>query len=404
MYKYDLRLCRCRVSNLGNAAERKPVSLVTLFLAGDVMTGRGIDQALAAPGNPRLFEPYVRDARVYVELAERVHGPIERPLAPHEIWGAALTLLDERAADARIANLETSVTVADDHARDKSIHYRMNPANVACLRAPKLDCCVLANNHVLDWGTTGLVETLETLQAAGIATAGAGYSFADAALPARLELPSGQRILVFARGSTTSGIPLAWRAQAGRPGVQLLDDLSAASARRLAGTIERVRKAGDVVVVSVHWGGNWGYAIPPEQREFAHALLDSGVVDVIYGHSSHHAKGIEVYRGKPIIYGCGDFLNDYEGISGHREYRGDLALAYFVTIDSDRGTLAALNVVPLQMHRFRLRQAARADAEWLQAMLDREGRSLGTTAELALNGNELVLRWREPAVAERRAG
>src|SRR5690606_24185118 len=115
----------------------------------------------------------------------------------------------------------------------------------------------------------------------------------------------------------------------------------------------------DVVVVSVHWGGNWGYAIPPAERAFAHALIDSGSVDVVHGHSSHHAKGIEVYRGKPILYGCGDFLNDYEGISGHERYRGDLSLMYFVTVGRDR-QLESLDIVVLEMHRFSLRHATAA--------------------------------------------
>ena len=71
---------------VGRASARtgtdSPSSSITLFLCGDVMTGRGIDQLLAHPSEPTLHEPYVRDARRYVELAEEVHGPIERPVAP----------------------------------------------------------------------------------------------------------------------------------------------------------------------------------------------------------------------------------------------------------------------------------------------------------------------------------
>jgi Putative enzyme of poly-gamma-glutamate biosynthesis (capsule formation) len=77
-----------------------------------------------------------------------------------------------------------------------------------------------------------------------------------------------------------------------------------------------VKQQGDIVVASIHWGGNWDYKVPREQREFAHKLIDEAGVDVIHGHSSHHIKGIEVYRGKLIMYGCSDLLNDYEGISG----------------------------------------------------------------------------------------
>jgi poly-gamma-glutamate synthesis protein (capsule biosynthesis protein) len=269
----------------------------------------------------------------------------------------------------------------------------MHPQNVGCLIAAKLDCCVLANNHVIDWGFRGLEETLATLRAAGLRTAGAGADAIEAEAPATIGLPDGRHVLVYGYGSATSGIPEAWAAGRMRPGVNLLDELSAAAAGRIGARIERARAAGDVVVVSVHWGSNWGYAIPNEQREFAHALVDTGTVDVVHGHSSHHAKGIEVYGGKPIIYGCGDFLNDYEGISGHEEYRSDLSLAYFPTLDAATGELADLRIVPMRVERFRLREAARADAEWLRAMLEREGKPFGTGADLG-EATEIELRWR----------
>ena len=89
--------------------------------------------------------------------------------------------------------------------------------------------------------------------------------------------------------------------------------------------VQGVKRAGDIVVVSIHWGGNRGYAIPSAQTRFAHKLIDAAGVDIIHGHSSHHVKGIEICKDKPIIYGCGDFLTDYEGISGQEGYRGDLA-------------------------------------------------------------------------------
>jgi poly-gamma-glutamate synthesis protein (capsule biosynthesis protein) len=171
-----------------------------------------------------------------------------------------------------------------------------------------------------------------------------------------------------------------------------VDEFSSATAERLGARIARQRAGGDIAVVSVHWGANWGYPIPAEQRVFAHALVDSGAVDVVHGHSSHHAKGIEVYRGKPIIYGCGDFLTDYEGISGHEQYRGDLSLAYFPTFDASTAELTELRILPMKMIRFSLRDVLHADAEWLQALLTREGKNLGTAAEL-VGETELRLRW-----------
>ncbi|TIP99701.1 MAG: CapA family protein, partial [Mesorhizobium sp.] len=83
------------------------------------------------------------------------------------VWGDALSELDREAPDARIINLETSITTSLSLA-PKGINYKMNPANIGCLAAARIDCCVLANNHVLDWDEPGLVETLDTLRLAGL--------------------------------------------------------------------------------------------------------------------------------------------------------------------------------------------------------------------------------------------
>lgn len=364
---------------------------VSLFLAGDVMTGRGIDQVLPTPSEPTLYESYVRDARVYVELAERVNGPIPAPVGFDYVWGDALAELERVRPQARIVNLETSVTVHDEPWPHKGIHYRMHPANVPCLTAARLDCCVLANNHVLDWGYEGLAETLRTLEDAGLATAGAGADAAAAEAPAVIGDGDGRRVLVVALAEASSGVPADWAAGPGRPGVSFAAALSAATAERIAVLVERHRRPEDLVVVSVHWGGNWGYTVERGARDFAHALIDAGAAHVVHGHSSHHAKGIEVYRRRPILYGCGDFLNDYEGITAHAGYRDDLPLMYLVTLDAG-GELERLEVLPFVLERFSLRRAPRSDTLWVRDMLTREGARFGTRAELAGDGR-LLLRW-----------
>ncbi len=135
--------------------------MVTVLLCGDVMTGRGVDQIMPNPGDPRLAEPSVRDARTYVELAETANGPIPRRVAFSYVWGDALVEPEWSAADARLVNLETSVTRSDERWPDKDVHCRMHPENVPCLTAGRIDVCALANNHVLDHGRPGLLETLE---------------------------------------------------------------------------------------------------------------------------------------------------------------------------------------------------------------------------------------------------
>jgi poly-gamma-glutamate capsule biosynthesis protein CapA/YwtB (metallophosphatase superfamily) len=367
------------------------VGLLTLFLAGDVMTGRGIDQILPHPSDPRLFEGYVQDAREYVALAERMNGPIPRQVEFGYVWGDLLEVLNARGPDARIVNLETSITTSDEP-WPKGINYRMHPANITCLTAAGLDCCVLANNHVLDWGRAGLLETLTTLSSAGIRTAGAGADARAAEAPAVVEVPGKGRVLVFAFGSGSSGIPPDWAAGVGRPGVALLDDLSPSTLMAIAARIRAARRPGDVVLVSIHWGGNWGYEVPPEQRTFAHGLIAEAGVDLVHGHSSHHPKAVEVYRGRTILYGCGDFLNDYEGIGGYETYRGDLALAWFPTIAPASGALVRLTMAPFRIRRFRLERASPSDTAWLAEVLTREGERFGTGVVSTVEG-DLTLKW-----------
>ncbi|MBA7693682.1 putative polyglutamine synthesis accessory protein [subsurface metagenome] len=113
---------------------------------------------------------------------------------------------------------------------------------------------------------------------------------------------------------------------------------------------------------------------------------------MIHGHSSHHVRPIEVYKDKPIIYGCGDFLNDYEGISGYEEFRDDLVMMYFVSMDSSTGSLVCMRMTPLQIKHFRLNRASRSDALWLRDTLNREGKKFGTRVELNTD-NTLTLHW-----------
>jgi hypothetical protein len=134
-----------------------------IFLCGDVMTGRGLDQVLPYPCAPRLHERYTTSATSYVRLAEPANGPIPAPVDFSFIRGAALDEFARARPDARIFNLETSITRSDAHV-PKGINYRMSPENSGCLAAGGVDCCVLGNNHVLDWGRSGLLDTLATLE------------------------------------------------------------------------------------------------------------------------------------------------------------------------------------------------------------------------------------------------
>jgi poly-gamma-glutamate synthesis protein (capsule biosynthesis protein) len=185
-------------------------------------------------------------------------------------------------------------------------------------------------------------------------------------------------------------VPSEWAATDRRAGVAWLADASQAAAASVLAAVRKHKRGGDVAVASIHWGPNWGYEIPDDMQHFARRLVDGGV-DVVHGHSSHHPKGIEVYRERLILYGCGDFLNDYEGIGGYRDYRPDLALMYFPTLEAATGRLLELALVPTRIGRLRVNLAVDDGVAWLQAMLNQKGQRFGTRVERY--GGELRLRW-----------
>ena len=222
--------------------------------------------------------------------------------------------------------------------------------------------------------------------------AGAGSNLREAESPAIFDIENKCRVIVFSCGMATSGIPPGWSATEDKPGVYLLKDLSDKTVQRIKEKVQEVKREGDIVIVSIHWGSNWGYDISSDQIDFAHKLVDDAGVSIIHGHSSHHVKGIEVYKDRAIIYGCGDFLNDYEGIGGHEQYRSDLSLMYFVSVEPLTGKLTGLRMIPTQIKYFKVNKASGRDALWLKNILNREGNKFGTRVELN-EDNSMILHW-----------
>ena len=110
----------------------------------------------------------------------------------------------------------------------------------------------------------------------------------------------------------------------------------------------------------------------------------------MHGHSSPHVKGVEVYRDKPILYGCGDFLNDYEGISGYVQYQDDLSLMYFPTLEERR--LTRFVMTPTETRHLRVNAASESGRRWLMATLNREGCQFGTQV-VGLGQQDFLLHW-----------
>jgi poly-gamma-glutamate capsule biosynthesis protein CapA/YwtB (metallophosphatase superfamily) len=255
---------------------------LAVALLGDAMLGRRVDAVLAARAPDAAFVWGDRDA------LPLLRGGLAPP----------------GGAELNFANLETAVTTHERPSPGKAFNFKMAPANVGALCAAQLRVVSLADSHALDYGARGLEETLETLSGAGVAAAGAGVDAAAAAAPAVVRA-GGIGVAFLAM----SDHPAEWAATPRRPGINYIDPERYDRAA-LAVQVDAARTAGDLLVVSVHWGPNWAWRPAPAIRALGRALVELGA-DVVFGHSSHHIQDIEVYHGKPIIYGAGDFVDDY---------------------------------------------------------------------------------------------
>lgn len=323
----------------------------TLALTGDVMLGRGVNEAL--------------------EFVQ-----------PIELWGDVLPYLMQ--ADLRIVNLECALTA---HSRPwsrsrKAFHFRADPAAVNVLQAARIDACSLANNHTLDFEEKGLLDTLRVLDAAGIRRAGAGANAQEAARPALLEMRGAKPWRVALLAFTDNEPDFA--AQAGRPGTNFMEvSIDPATLDRVSSGIAQARALGaDLVVFSNHWGANFIERPSPLFRDFARRVIELGA-DVYYGHSAHICQGIELHQGKPILYDTGNFIDDY---ATHPLMRNDRSCLFRLGFEA--GELRQVELVPVTLS---LAHVALARGDELDAICRRMTalcNELGTP--LARRGDRLV--------------
>ena len=311
---------------------------ITLALTGDVMLGRGVNEALDAS-------------------------------RPEEVWGDVLPLL--HAADLRVINLECAITGHRSpwSRTPKVFHFRADPPAVEVLQAARVDACSLANNQTLDFEERGLLDTLEHLEAAGIRYAGAGRDAEEASRPALLD--GGVALVAF----TDNEPPFAAGPQ--RPGTNYLPVSTEPTVlRRVEEAIGSAREAGArTVIFSNHWGPNMVLRPPEVFRRFARAVVDLGA-DVYYGHSAHVFQGLEIYRGKPILYDTGDFVDDY---AVDPDLRNDRSLLFRVSLEG--GNLKRLELFPVVLPYARVELAAGDERSAILDLMQELSAELGTTFE-----------------------
>jgi poly-gamma-glutamate synthesis protein (capsule biosynthesis protein) len=292
-----------------------------LLLAGDVMLGRLVNEFL-------------------------------RSVPPEYPWGDTLALF--RNAHWRACNLECVIAdLGSPWARyPKAFHFRSDARNIAVLKAAGIDAVSLANNHTLDYDYGAMTEMLRLLDEAKIAHSGAGLNREEAARCAVSEV-RGLRIGLI---SFTDNEP-GWEAGKDQAGICYVP--VDRPDERTNGLLERVRAhraSVDVLIVAAHWGGNWGYHPPAEHTALARELIRAGA-NVVFGHSAHVFRGIEVFQRGLIVYSAGDFVDDY---AIDPVERNDHSWAFEIHVEDKR--VRSLHLYPTVIREFQARLAARDEA------------------------------------------
>ena len=287
---------------------------------------------------------------------------------PDYPWGDTLGLL--RQADVRFANLECVLASGGEPEPGKVFHFRSDPKNVASLLAAGIDVVALANNHVLDFGEDAFREMLPVLDGSGILHAGAGLDLADARRPAV------RRVGAIAVGfiAFTDNQP-DWEAGAGVPGIHYVpvDDDGGPRGAALLDLVRRTKARVQFLIVSAHWGGNWGADVPARHQDLARGLIDAGA-DVVFGHSPHIFRGVGIHGNRPIIYSAGDFIDDYAVDPVERNDR-----SFVFMLDTKGSEPRTLRLHPTIIAEFQAR-LARTQAPDIAARMQRLSRHLGTPA------------------------
>lgn len=371
---------------------------------GDIMLGRLIDQ---------LFPVHVdcrEEAQIISSILSRY--PHLKDYGPESPWGNALQKI--RSGDMNIINLETSVTTHDKKWPNKAFNYRMHPINIASLKAAEIDHVSLANNHTLDFGEVGLADTIRAIKhfrrknalfpgKESIAFAGVGETADLAQVPTSLLLPRyaldkppddpdfvKQQL---AQVYSFSDHPKEW---ASIKQFNLID-YSERARQRLKECLLKSRghEGGvpDLKIVSIHWGPNYQWSPSAEIKSLAYFFIDECGVDLIHGHSSHHIQGVEIYKGKLILYGCGDFVDDYAVV---HEFRNDLSALWQVTVaeEDEKLKIKRLEVFPNRIKNFQagLLDRSEVDHRWLTRRFRNLCAEMGTQVqhELGIEGQLVI--------------
>lgn len=311
---------------------------ITLGLAGDVMIGRNVDKVIAQKG-------------------------YRYP------WGNVLELLQQ--TDINIVNLEAALTNSNKKV-DKVFNFKASPDKVKTLVEAKISAVSLANNHILDFDTEGLLETVSSLTNAGIQYTGAGLNSEEAARPAIIHCKNIRLGLL----SFTDN-ERRWKAGPECRGTNYIDISDSKDKKRALIAVQQLRKDVELLVVSLHWGPNMQEEPPALFVDFAHQLIKEGA-DIIHGHSAHIFQAIEVYQNKLVLYDTGDFIDDY---MVNKVLRNDLSFFYLIEINNHK--MERLKLIPVLISNNQVNRALDNEYKWCIQRIQQLSAKFATTVSEA---------------------
>ena len=213
-------------------------------------------------------------------------------------------------------NLETSITDSRFEWPNKVFHFKLDPRFSPTLLNSNVNHVSLANNHIMDFSSKGMFETMKILDSLRISHCGCGSNIKEAQRFTTFNIPNSN---ITIKCFSAADHETLWEASTFKEGIWIID-IDNEDYSDVLEIIRNSKKPNDLIIFSCHWGPNYSWEPSKNIQKFAHALIDAGV-DIIHGHSAHHVQRIEKYQKGIIFYSLGDFLDDY---AIDREYRNDL--------------------------------------------------------------------------------
>ncbi|HHV28087.1 CapA family protein [Acetivibrio mesophilus] len=299
MKKYLLVLCvflLVLVASLAAIFKDEPVKIV---FVGDILLARGVGEKIETNG----YEyPYDNIKRILKD------------------------------SDITIGNLECAISSRGTPALKKeSLLFRAAPENAAALKEAGFDVLNLANNHTMDFGREGLMDTVDFINSAGIKTFGAGKNRETAGKPLYIKV----------KGTVVGFLGFSAFPSEGYFFLEDQPDVAQVDIESLGEEVKTAKENCDVLIVSFHWGKEFDFYPVESQKSAAHIALDNGA-DIIIGHHPHVLQGVEIYNGKPIFYSLGNFVFDRQIPRGTDE-------TVMLKVEIEKSKIGKIELVPLKI-------------------------------------------------------